>query len=400
MFKEDYPWDVRVEKIVRALVRHGHDVVLVCRNLDRLPEREEGPGFLIRRLPPLRRWPRVVRKLLNVPAWCNPLWLAVLWRNVRAQRTQVIIVRDLPLMLAGIVIGRLLGARVVFDMAECYPEMYRSIQRFTGFNLTRAIVRNPAITAVYERLVLSLCDHALVVIEESRDRLLRMGVPGKKITVVSNTPDISRADDRVKYHEGRELRLVYVGFLTRLRGLDVLLEGVRKFLDMSGGSSPIKVDLIGKGSAREELEERVGQLDLGPIVTIHGWLEPKQVEGLLDRGNVGVLPYRVCEHWNHTIPNKLFDYMAAGMPVLATEVGPIARIVRAVGCGVICRDQDPDDLAQCLSRLANPEIRQSLASAGVRGVRERHNWEMDERRLVAAICSVVGGARDAEDCIV
>lgn len=97
--------------------------------------------------------------------------------------------------------------------------------------------------------------------------------------------------------------------------------------------------------------------------------------------NVGALTYRVCGHWNHTIPNKIFDYMLAGLPVLTTEVLPIQRIINETNCGVVCRDLDPVDIADKLEYLRDSGIRQNLGENGYKAVLEKYNWKSDKAKL-------------------
>ena len=101
--------------------------------------------------------------------------------------------------------------------------------------------------------------------------------------------------------------------------------------------------------------------------------------------NVGVLTYRVCGHWNHTIPNKIFDYMLAGLPVLATEVLTIKRIIIEADCGVVCKNLNSKDVAEKLEYLKNPDVRQKLGENGYQAVFEKYNWESDSYHLNQAV---------------
>ncbi|MCH8958643.1 MAG: glycosyltransferase, partial [Proteobacteria bacterium] len=125
-----------------------------------------------------------------------------------------------------------------------------------------------------------------------------------------------------------------VGFLTKLRGLDLLIRAVDEFVRVKDGGKSIKVDIVGNGAEKENLIALVKDLAIEDIVRIHGWLEQEEVNALLKKSNVGALTYRVCSHWNHTIPNKIFDYMKAGLPIIATNVMPIARILQKTKSGI------------------------------------------------------------------
>ena len=384
LYKEDYPWDVRVEKIVKTLAAADHEVTLVARNLKRRPRLESAEDFTIRRLP---AWPGPFRRLdgaFSVPLFFNPVWFATLARAVRESGASVIIVRDLPLMPLAIGVGAALGCRVVFDMAECYPEMYRSIVSFSRRRLRSWLTKNPAFASWMERFSVARSSHVMVMIEESRDRLLRMGFDAGKISIVSNTP--ARTTRLPRTHEGDStLRLLYVGFVTRIRGLNNLIHGIRAYVDAYPDGPRVEFDAVGKGAAIDEYRTLAERLGVASQVRFHGWCEQDFVDELYARSDVGVLTYRFCPHWNHTIPNKLFDYMQAGMPVLATDVRPIRRIVEEVGCGVVFPDGDAQACGEAIARLTDAAVRAELGRRGHAAVEDRYNWEHDGAELLRVI---------------
>ncbi|SNC68260.1 Glycosyltransferase involved in cell wall bisynthesis [Marinobacter sp. es.048] len=381
VYKEDYPWDVRVEKLAKSLNEAGNAVTIIARNLDQKPTNESTPGFQIRRIPRTQRLPRVIQKLINMPLWFNPIWLYTISKAIKGAPKPVIIVRDLPLVSAATLIARFGPAKVVFDMAEVYPEMYRSSAKHSDRSWLDSIVKNPNLAARYEKAVLPKVDHTIVMIAESRDRLLAMGVPTERVSIVSNTPPIEKYNNYRHKHNGETLRIVYVGFLTELRGLDLLIEAVGHYIEKGNAKSTIQVDIVGKGACKEKLINLARKLDIEESVRVHGWLSQEDVDQLMANANVGALTYRVCGHWNHTIPNKIFDYMLAGLPVLTTEVLPIQRIIEEANCGVVCRDLDPADIAEKLDYLKTPAVRQELGENGYRAIRDKYNWENDKARL-------------------
>src|SRR5207237_47666 len=95
-----------------------------------------------------------------------------------------------------IAVARRLGIPVVLDMAENYPAMLRS-RRSTGrVKPWDIVMRNPGLAHLIERWVVERVDAILVVVEESRDRLTALGVPGDRITLIYNTPPLTRLDAR------------------------------------------------------------------------------------------------------------------------------------------------------------------------------------------------------------
>jgi glycosyltransferase involved in cell wall biosynthesis len=383
-YKEDYPWDVRVEKITKSFHDRGDNVELVCRNLDQRETNDLIGGVRVHRLPKFNFLPRFIRLLLNAPVFFNPFWLYLLFIIVRRTRSDLIIVRDLPLMMAGIIVGKFTGTKVVFDMAECYPEMYRSSMEAVKVSFLTRIVKSPRLAEFYERISVKWCDHVFVMIEESKSRLINKEVDENKITIVSNTPIIESSVCEPKAHHGEALSIIYVGFLTKIRGLDLLIKAVRRCLDSSEGSSQIQVNIIGEGSDKNNLERLVKDLNLENNVKVHGWLSHESAREYMSSANVGCLTYRFCGHWNHTIPNKIFDYMRAGLPVLTTNVKPISRIIESEECGLSSSDSDIDEIARNLTLLKDPSLRQRLGNNGQAAVMRQYNWSVELERMFRA----------------
>jgi glycosyltransferase involved in cell wall biosynthesis len=117
---------------------------------------------------------------------------------------------------------------------------------------------------------------------------------------------------------------------------------------------------------------------------------------VISKANVGAIPHIPCAAWNSTIPNKLFDYMALGLPVLTTDVPPVQRIVLQEACGVCYRSGDIMDLVSKIEELRSPAARTRMAAAGIAAVAERYNWIKDSERLDTALRRVVDIYRSAQ----
>jgi glycosyltransferase involved in cell wall biosynthesis len=388
IYKEDYPWDVRVEKLALSLVDKGGDVTIISKNINRREVFDSQGQIKIKRLPQFRLLPCLLVRLFNSPLWFNPFWLYTIAKAIKGSSQPVIIVRDLPLVFSGFLFKIFKDTKLILDMAECYPEMYASSLKFGNPSILDRTLKNPTLAAIYEKISVRMCDHVLVMIEESRDRLIDKGLSSEKISIVSNTPPIYSTWRGKRKHSGKQLRVVYVGFITELRGLDLLVRATERFIDQVKDDKAIKVDIIGKGAYKEKLVNLVKELGLQNNVTVHGWLESHHMDDILREANVGALTYRVCGHWNHTIPNKLFDYMLAGLPVLATEVVTISRIINQEKCGLVCKDQDIGDIARKMIELRDPQLRHFFGENGGKAVTNKYNWSVDEGRFLSVFSNM------------
>jgi glycosyltransferase involved in cell wall biosynthesis len=106
------------------------------------------------------------------------------------------------------------------------------------------------------------------------------------------------------------------------------------------------------------------------------------------QADVGVVPHLANESWNTTVPNKLFDYMAAGVAVVTSDAAPCRRIVMETGSGTVYKSGDPADLARAIEALMSETARAACGRAGRAAVLDRYNWENDCTRLEDALARV------------
>lgn len=384
----DYPWDVRTEKVCLALSRHGHHVVIAARNMQGRARSEARPEGIVERLPLFPRWGR---RLLSFPAFFNPFWLRHIRRLITRRSIDVVIVRDLPLAPAAALAsaGR---CPVILDMAENYPAMIADIWSDGRQRPLDALVRNPRIVKAVERITLRHLDHIITVVEESSNRLLALGIAPERLSVVSNTPPLSQIAPLAPRAVDQPLRIVYLGLMEHHRGIGSMLEAARL---LSEARVSFHLDLVGDGRDLGLFRAQAAKLHLSAEkVTFHGRLSHAEAIAVIGQAHVGVVPHHATEAWNTTIPNKLFDYMAAGLAVVTSEATPAARVVEAMGSGLVFRSGDGRQLAEMLLRLLDIPAWDRYCKAGQKAILSTYNWEADTRTLLEVV-SMVGARHDS-----
>jgi glycosyltransferase involved in cell wall biosynthesis len=392
VWQAEYPWDVRAEKIARALTRAGHRVSLLARNRTGLPEVEQRLEARVHRLAQWRWAPKWLDAAATLPAFFNPRWLQHIARVARDTRADVILCRDLPLAIPSILVAKRLNISVVLDMAENYPAMLES-RRLTGRSRPwDSIVRNPGLARLIEEWALPRVDGALVVVEEARARLLSMAVPPQGIALVSNTPPLSRLESRPATQLGSDvLRAVYLGRVEAQRGIGTLLEAAAL---LRAEAFPLALTIYGDGVDLPCFQQRAKALALEPPTVVFRGQVPNAVAlAELADAHIGIVPHWKDECWDTTVPNKLFDYMAAGLAVVTSDAVPAKRIVEACGCGVVYQNRDAADLARALRQLRDATVRCVAANRGRVAIRTTYHWERDVDRLLALLATVVARRR-------
>jgi glycosyltransferase involved in cell wall biosynthesis len=394
LWDADYPWDVRTEKSCLALTQAGHEVHIVARNKQWRPTMETLPEGRVHRMPPWRWSGQRIDGVLGFPAFFSPRWRSLLSRIVREVRAEMIIARDIPLCPTAVHVGRRHGVPVILDMAENYPAMMRDLWIVGRHRPIDYAVRNPRLVQIAERYCLEHVQHILTVVEESSNRLAGLGVDPKRMTVVSNTPPISRVQKLASSSSsagsdtGRSsIDVVYLGLLEVPRGVLEMINAVAQLAE--NGFKQFRLQIIGDGRDAALFRKRAAQLGLGEErVQFYGRLPYPEALTLVARADIGVISHHANESWNTTIPNKLFDYMAAGLPVVSSDTIPCARILRETGAGELFRSGDSADLANALIRLIDPSRRLELGNKGRSAIVQHYNWEHDSAALLEIVTSV------------
>jgi glycosyltransferase involved in cell wall biosynthesis len=390
IWQAEYPWDVRVEKICRSLQEYGLEVHVSARNRAWEPPVETLPEAVAHRLAPWRWLGRRLDGALQFPAFFSPRWVRHVSATIRRIRPSVIIVRDVPLAPTVIWVARRYGVPVVLDMAENYPALMEDIWTAGRQRPWDLVVRHPRLVAAVESYAVQRVDHVVVVVEENADRLAALGLPRERMTIVSNTPPRARAlaPRRTSARASdAPLEIVFLGTLEIPRGLNEAIDAVKHLRDEGVRA---RLTVAGRGRDAELFARRARDIGLTEKEVVFTGYIPRHEDALelVASADVGVVPFHVTGQWQASIPNKLFDYMAAGLAVVTSDTAPCARIVRETGAGEVFRAGDARDLTRALRRLTDPESRHAAGEAGRRAVLARYNWEHDAGILCRTVEAV------------
>jgi glycosyltransferase involved in cell wall biosynthesis len=227
--------------------------------------------------------------------------------------------------------------------------------------------------AQLERTVLRNADLVLAVSEPLADYARSRGA--RRVKVFPNPVSLERFGDPVS-HDGREPMAAFVGALRSWHGVATVAEAWGRL----GGDTP-ELIVIGDGSGHDALEA------VGAAVT--GWVPHDKVPELLADAHIGVAPYAL-DAPGYFPPHTPFDYLAAGLAVVAARLPGVVEVVDDTSA-VLIPPGDPRALAEAVAALAaDPARRARLGSAGRRLVRARHTWERRARDVLQAARGLAG----------
>lgn len=395
---EGSPFDIRMSKVIEEMRDAGWECDVLVPAGGRGLAQNNVAGEFGRDLAGEVRWrefsvaggaaARLRRVLTASRVFGTAEFESCLREAVRAERYDVVWVKEspcLPSVFRALACAGRPETPVVCDMYENSIEQQYDTQVRFGTPLTRtaaALRRLLPRLREAERLYLPRCDRVFVVIEEMKQHLVASyRVHPERIAVVHNVEKLAEFDgierDRGLAPDDRTL-VTYIGGAGVHRGLEELVAAAG-LLAHDPDCLPVQVAIVGPGSRDAARLRGLGQAaSASELLRVVERVPHRVLMQWVKQSGLGIVPHRDTGHIRTTIPNKLFQYMAAGVPVIVSDVGPLGRIVRETECGLTFRPGSAEDLAaQIKLALDRPEERQTWGANGRRGVEERYCWERE-----------------------
>lgn len=380
-----YPQDGRVRREAVALVAAGYRVAVICPSEPGQPWHEVVDGVRVYRFPA----PPAGQGFLGYVweyAYAMVASLLLSWLVFWRDGFDVIHAHNPPDTFVFIALCyKLLGRRFVYDHHDLAPEMYYA--RFGGQG--KRLVYQALVWL--EKLSCLAADHVIATNESYRAvEMQRGGVPGERITIVRNGPDLTRLrsvepDPRVR-RMGTTI-IGYAGVIGFQDGVDYLLRALHHLVHDLGRTDFYCV-IIGKGDARASLRALAHQLGLDEHVWFTGWVPDADYVRYLCSTDICVDPDPSNPFNDRSTMNKVMEYMALGKPVVAFDL-PEHRF-SAREAALYVRPNDELELARALAQLMDaPALREAMGALGRRRVEDALDWCHSVPNLLAAYRAVL-----------
>jgi len=368
------------------LVRLGHQVTVFAQGRGAYPRATAVP---IRYLPaPGHGWLRLI-------AYNAALLVALLWAALRC-RPHAIHTRQMGYSAIPLLAARLLRLPHVLEVnGILHDELGR-----------RGAARQRLwLIDAFARLNLHRTDKFTTTTAEHIERLDELyGVDRQRATVLpcGVNVELFRPGDRAALR--RELGLapaafimVQAGSFYSWHGLDLLLDGLAAFNrpPAPGETAPDwQLHLLGEGAERPDLEARARYLGLAERVHFPGQVAYERVPAYLGAADVGIAFYKPTRSVSGD-PMKIYEYMACGLPVLASRYPNYGGIVERAEAGVAVDESDAGQIAVALRRLcASPSRRGHYGDNGVRAAAAQFSWLARTRLLERLLRQAIESARN------
>lgn len=264
------------------------------------------------------------------------------------------------------------GCKVIYDVHEDYPKQVMS-SRFPWLGKKLWSYSIAFMELLGRCLFKSICAATPAIAER---------FPAKKTSLVQNFPLLEELQappeaNRLSEEPNPQNKAIFLGGLNLIRGAIEMAEAVA----LANEKIPVKLLIAGNFSPAS-LEAVVKQNAMGQIETA-GFVDRITAAQLLAESKMGLVVFHPEPNHIKAQPNKLFEYMSAGIPVIASDFPLWRQIVENAGCGLLVDPMAPKAIADAMVwLLENPESAAEMGRAGRRAVEQQYNWEVEEQKLL------------------
>lgn len=395
----DQPGGVRHWQHCRALARAGHEVTVVTSYVQHkertIPDEYRGrrivrsteDGLDVVRTYSTPGYGRDLRsRLSNYGTFA--LWSLI--AELKLPRPDVVVASSpsLPAAAAAAGVARARRSRFLLEVRDLWPDSA----------VAMGLVTNPRVIGAARRMehyCYRRADRIVALTEGIEQGVVQSGVvPAGRVTLITNGVDLDvvpQASDAAHLPVADD---AFVAMFVGAHGTYSSLETVLGAADLLRDDPGIRVVLVGGGDRKPALVEQAGAMGLANVTFVDP-VPKRQVPAYLARADLCLLPYQDRDLFAGALPNKVFDYLGAARPILASApVGELTRLVDRAHCGWNVAPEDPGAMAQAIRAAAAD--RAEARARGANG-REYALEHYDRRalaaRFVALVDDLAAGAR-------
>lgn len=259
-----------------------------------------------------------------------------------------------------------LGKKVIYDAHEDLPRQI----------LSKTWIAKPVrkiisiVTEKYENHIAKKCNAIVAATPFIRDRFLKLN---PHTIDVNNYPILDELLSDYNYEGKVENSICYVGGITKTRGLIELVKSL--------GSTDVKLVLA--GSVEQNFQEELKKLDSWKSVDYRGFLNRNEIKNLYKNSKIGMVTLHPIINYIDSLPIKMFEYMAAGLPVIASNFPLWKSIVEDNNCGICVNPLNPNEIGNAINKiLQEPTLAKEMGLNGKKLVKGKYNWKNEELKLV------------------
>ena len=256
------------------------------------------------------------------------------------------------------------GKKVIFDSHEDVPAQIMS-KYWIPVPLRWAVSR---LYRAYESYAVAKFD---AVVTATSTIAGNFSSRAKNVVVVNNYPRLDDIVFQTKPFKERENNICYVGGLSEVRGIRVMVESVKSLHD---------IQLVLAGECENGV---IDVIEESPNVKYLGKIERKEVNSVYGDSLVGLVLLQPLERYKVSKPVKMYEYMAAGLPFVCSDFPLWRKLVEETGAGICVPYGDLDAARRAILQLVNDkEMAQKMGIMGRKAVENKYSWNKEVQKLV------------------
>lgn len=321
------------------------------------------------------------------------LFLSFAYKSVKVAMTEkydLIFATTTPLTasIPGIMAKWLRRKPFVFEVRDLWPELPKAM----------GVIKNPIILwlmSLLEWVSYHSADRLIGLSPGIVDGIISRGIKREKVAMIPNGCDLDifaiEPDGwRPKGVEKTDLMAIFTGTHGLANGLDAVIEAASELQNRK--QQDIKLVLVGNGMKKAALQKRAQELKLSNVI-FHDSVDKTRLAGLMSEADIGLqILANVPAFYYGTSPNKFFDYIAAGLPVLNNYPGWLAELLKQEDAGYTVSPESPIQFADALEKAALNREKLKQMGKNAQALAKR---EFDRAKLSQKFNDWVTGVKDA-----
>ncbi|WP_026559746.1 glycosyltransferase family 4 protein [Bacillus sp. J37] len=304
--------------------------------------------------------------------WKRFLHTFTVFKQAKQTNADLYHFHDPELLPVGVLLRLFTRKPVIFDVHEHYPNAIMSKKYLKNW------LKNPVRIAyeVIEKISLPLLSGIIYTTEEVGERYRKYtSCKIENYPLPEMFPPTSRVNKKDAY-------LLYLGGITAIRGIEELIEG---FSHVSKHKPEAKLLFVGSfesTSFEENIHEKISMLGIKDKVEFKGKVPYQEIEKYLSEATIGIIPYLPVPNHLVCLPNKLFEYMAAGVAVIASDFPHYRKVVESSNSGLLVNPERPQSISKAmLTLLENESLAKEMGENGEVAFSNTYNWGSEEEKL-------------------
>ncbi|MFN8419522.1 MAG: glycosyltransferase family 4 protein [Anaerolineae bacterium] len=380
-----YPVDQRLYTEILALQEAGYEVHIICTRDDRPDPSKNRPNYSVEDGVHIHRIPSIprargskIRYILEYASFTLPAFLLVTYLHFKLGFHLVHVTNMTDLLLISALVPRYTGAKVIFDIRECSPEMFND-------RLGLAMDGTPMkfIIAI-EQWAVRFAHVTVTCTDQMKEAVVKRGADPDKIVIILNvssahhpTPVLPDPNDN---SAAENLRMVTHGTIIKRYGHTQLIQAMPHLLKEIPNA---KLEILGKGEYRPTLEKLVADLKLEDHVNFAGFVKDEELVERLRRNHFGIVSLEQNPEADLVHTHKMFEYIELGIPVVISRT-VAARAYFEEDELAFYDPHSPEDLARVMVEMArDPQRRYQHA---VKALKRIEGYSAEEQRRIYVDC--------------